>query len=402
MVASNSESQRRLDEAIERADDLLLTSLKADERRRGRRRVVFISLAILSLGGVVMSVLLCLVFLGPGAEPQSATQHGIATRVALMLDNPEDAGRLTEEGWTLWQRQQFDVAAGKFEQAVKLDPKNVAAWNGLGWSSFNGGNQAEAEKAFQKVISLEPNHPAALNGLGQLGLAQRNYKEAEKYLLKAAAQAQAAWYGLAKLYLLTGKYEKAAEWAEKIVNTGQADPDIQKLLAAAKKRDLPADLRRLIEPDPNSTQVMRGWQLMNQGRSDEAKAVFAALIAKSPKDANALNGMGWCLLNSGKADEAKAYFEKALAADPEAAGAMNGLARAFNADGNIDRAIKIWQQMVEKYPGPHAGTVGLANAYFEKKEFKKAIPLLEQLAKASPNDEEIKQKLAQARAAAAK
>jgi pentatricopeptide repeat protein len=112
--------------------------------------------------------------------------------------------------------------------------------------------------------------------------------------------------------------------------------------------------------------------------------------------------MGWCLLNSGKADEAKAYFEKALAADPTAAGAMNGLARAFSAEGNTDRAIKIWQQMVEKFPGPHAGTVGLANAYFEKKEFKKAIPLFEQLAKAYPDDEEVKQKLAQAQAAAAK
>jgi predicted Zn-dependent protease len=58
--------------------------------------------------------------------------------------------------------------------------------------------------------------------------------------------------------------------------------------------------------------------------------------------------------------------------------------------------------MVEKFPGPHAGTVGLANAYFEKKEYKKAIPLYEQLAKADPNDEDVKQKLSQAREAAGK
>ena len=40
----------------------------------------------------------------------------------------------------------------------------------------------------------------------------------------------------------------------------------------------------------------------------------------------------------------------------------------------------------------------MANAYFEKGEYRKALPLLEQLAKSYPNDEQVKQKLAQARA----
>jgi tetratricopeptide (TPR) repeat protein len=401
MATKSTPDQKRLDEAIERADDLLVTSLQQDERRRGRRRIVFVSLGILTLGGMAMSVVLYLALVAPVSEQQTpVTQKG--TQVARALDDPEDAGRLAQEGWNLWQHQQVNEAAGKFEKAVKLDPKNVAAWNGLGWASFSGGNQQEAQKAFEKVIALEPNHPAALNGLGQVSLSQRRYKDAEKYLLKSAPHASAAWYGLAKVYLLTGKYDEAAKWAEKIINSGQADPEIHKLLAAAKKRDLPADLRRMIEPDPNAIQVMRGWQLMNQGRSADAKALFAALLAKSPKDANALNGMGWCLLNSGAASEAKGYFEKAIAADPSAAGSMNGLARVLSSEGNTEAAIKIWQKMVEKFPGPHAGTVGLANAYFEKKEYKKSIPLYEQLAKADPNDEDVKQKLAQAREAAGK
>ena len=246
-----------------------------------------------------MSVVLYLALVAPVSEQQTTVTNK-GTQVAAVLDDSDDAGRLAQEGWNLWQHQQINEAAGKFEQAVKLDPKNVAAWNGLGWASFSSGNQQESERAFRKVIALEPNHPAALNGLGQLSLNQRQYKDAEKYLLKAAPQASAAWYGLAKVYLLTGKYDDAAKWAEKIINSGHADPDIRKLLAAAKKHDLPVELRRMIEPDPNAIQVMRGWQLMNQGRSAEAKALFTAILAKTPKDANALNGMGWCLLNSGE------------------------------------------------------------------------------------------------------
>ena len=184
--------ESRLDEAIERADQLLVTSLKQDEHRRCRRRVVFISLGIVVLGGLFMSAILCFVLLVP-KSPTVATNvrgksSGAATEdtttlknqrpiesTALALNDPDAAGRLSAEGWSLWQKQAFDDAAAKFDEAVKLDPKNVSAWNGLGWASFNGGNYGPAEKAFRKVISLEPAHPAALNGLGQLALLQHKY-----------------------------------------------------------------------------------------------------------------------------------------------------------------------------------------------------------------------------------
>jgi tetratricopeptide (TPR) repeat protein len=409
--------ESRLDEAMERADQLLVTSLKKDERLRGRRRVLLIALGVVIAGGLVMSLILCLVFLnsgtdaqkpsaplqGPAAQTGQEPRHSQAAQTkTVAFNNADDAGRLSAEGWSLWQKQDVNAAAAKFEQAVKLDPKNVGAWNGLGWASFSASNFEAANKAFHKAIALEQKHPAALNGLGQVALSQRKYAEAEKYLLQAAPQASAAWYGLTKVYLLTGKYEKAAKWAEKIIQSGEADPDVQRLLAAAKKRDLPADLRKMIEPDPHGTSVARAWQLMNQGRSDDAKALFKEVLLKDPRYAAALNGMGWCLLNAGNLDEAKTYFQKTLAVEPLAGGSLNGLARVYSAQGETEQAIKIWQKMVDKIPGPHAGTAGLADAYFEKKEYKKAVPLLEQLAKANPNDEEVKHKLELARTGEAK
>ncbi len=241
--------ESRLDEAMERADQLLVSSLKQEERRRGRR-LLYIALGILVVGGVTMSLILCVVFLNPGtnAQVRSPSEKNLAAQAVekpraaqsaqtktVAFDNADDAGRLTAEGWSLWQKQDVNAAAAKFEQAVKLDPKNVSAWNGLGWSSFNASNFEAANKAFHKCIALEPKHPAALNGLGQVALQQRQYAEAEKYLLKAAPQASAAWYGLTKVYLLTGKYEKAAKWAEKIIKSGQADPDMSVIAGSGKK-----------------------------------------------------------------------------------------------------------------------------------------------------------------------
>lgn len=159
-----------------------------------------------------------------------------------------NASQLTQEGWQLWQARQMEQAAEKFNQAVKLAPNDAHAWNGLGWALFNSGKSPEAQKAFQKAISLDPNHPAALNGLGQVCLSQRNYADAESYLLKAAPTAPAAWYGLARLYLLQGKFEKAEEWARKVVASGQGDASAHKMLQAAREKTLGDELRLMIEP----------------------------------------------------------------------------------------------------------------------------------------------------------
>jgi tetratricopeptide (TPR) repeat protein len=386
---SNAE-QARLDEAVRRADELLVSSLKSDERRRSRRKIALgVALVGLGIAAAAVVVAFCVSFVRLDST-------------AIAGDSEEKAAELSAEGWQLWQKRELKPAIEKFDAAVKLDSKNSNAWNGLGWANFNNGNTDAAQKAFKKVIALEPKHPAALNGLGQIALSQRNYREAEDYLLKAAPQAPAACYGLAKLYLLTGKYDQAEKYAQKILAEGETDPFAQAMLKAAQAKKLPAVLREQIEPNPVQAEVGRAWGMINQGRHGEAKAILTALLTKNPKDANALNGMGWCLLTEGDLDGAKPYFERAVAADPNAAGAMNGLARVLYAKSDAEGAIKIWKEMVEKLPGVHAGTVGLADAYFEKGDYDKALPLLEKWVAADPQNEQAQNKLKLAREKAKK
>ena len=384
--AGSPSEQARLDEAIERADELLISSLQSDERRRVRRRKI-----LFLVGGLAMFATISLLI-------------GLSMQGQLALNNSAPAGKsgqFTQQGWQLWKRGEFSGAAAKFEQAVELAPKNASAWNGLGWSRFNGGEYDDANKAFRKVLALERKHPAALNGLGQLALLQRNYKEAEKYLLAAAPQASAAWWGLTRLYLLQGKFDQARKWAKKIVDSGNTDPSANEMLKAAEAKQLSPELRQKIEPpeksDRTSTDVLRGWQLFRQGRSNEARDIFEAALAGDPDNGAALNGMGWCLLVGGETAKAKPYFEKVIAANGNASGALNGLARVLKAEGDLDGAIKLWQDMVERFPGPHAGTSGLAGAYYEKGEYKKSVALYEELVRAYPDNEDYRSRLATAK-----
>jgi tetratricopeptide (TPR) repeat protein len=174
---------------------------------------------------------------------------------ARQLSQQNAARQWTQEGWQLWQAQKLDQAAAKFRQAVQLVPNNADAWNGLGWATFNAGESQEAEQAFQKALSLDTNQPGALNGLGQIYLSQRKYDQAETYLLRAAPQAPAAWHGLTRLYLLEGKFDQAESWAQKLVDSGQADDFVRQMLKAAEEKHLNEGLRVKIEPPQPAKEI---------------------------------------------------------------------------------------------------------------------------------------------------
>ncbi len=177
-----------------------------------------------------------------------ASQKAGRTGISQSESATGNVSQLTQEATQLWQSGRYAEAISKFESALKVDPNNSIAWNGLGWASFNSGKPAEAEQAFQKVIELEPEHPAALNGLGQLYLSQRKYAEAEPYLLKASPTASAAWFGLARLYLLQDKFEEAEKWAQAIDDSGQGSEFSRAMLRAAKDKKVSNALRLGIEP----------------------------------------------------------------------------------------------------------------------------------------------------------
>jgi tetratricopeptide (TPR) repeat protein len=184
----------------------------------------------------------------PNFVKARAQAQANARQAAMRTAGNPSAAQLVQEGWQLWQQHKLAEAEKKFQQAVALAPDDADAWNGLGWSQFNAGNSAAAETAFQKAVRLEPLPPGAWNGLGQIYLSQGKFTVAETYLLKAAPQAPAAWFGLARLYLLQGKFADAEKWAQKIVDSGQADETTRKMLEAAKSKNLNDGLRLMLEP----------------------------------------------------------------------------------------------------------------------------------------------------------
>jgi tetratricopeptide (TPR) repeat protein len=416
-IASSESEEARLEIALHDPDRLLTDSLRVDERRRRVRRLVRVTLFV---GGILMGTTLIAVLAGwlALAEPPDSARQGDLSgtkpaRAARSQPGDEDARieraeELAAQGWQLWQEQKMRDAATVFEQAVELDAENANIWNGLGWARFGGGDSEAAVEAFEKAVELEPSHPAALNGLGQVYFNWADLEKAKKYLAKAAPKAPAAYYSLARAHLLTGDYEKALTWTRKALRQQPGDETLKAMVAAARKKELPDELRKQIEPagkpeSPSAVQAAAtGWQQFNQGKYRSAERNFRRALAKDPENLAAMNGLAFILLNSGKSAEAKQYFEKCLKLEPDAAGPMNGLARCLKEEGKVDEAIAVWEKMYGKHPGPNAAAAGLAQAYLEQKEYAKALPYFEELVKAAPDNEEFRNGLDAAKRGAEK
>ena len=110
-----------------------------------------------------VSWLTSLIVASPKIGPRLPIRSSLRRLIPPM---PKKASQLSQEGWQQWAQQNYSGAATKFEEAVKLDPRNSNAWNGLGWASFSGGKNDRAREAFLAVLKLEPKHPAAPERLG--------------------------------------------------------------------------------------------------------------------------------------------------------------------------------------------------------------------------------------------
>ncbi|KAI9838601.1 MAG: hypothetical protein M1819_004915 [Sarea resinae] len=225
------------------------------------------------------------------------------------LGDPFGEGmRILEEGGNL------SLAALAFEAAVQKDPEHVEAWSMLGSAQAQNEKETPAIRALEEALKIDPSNLAALMGLAvsytNEGYDSTAYRTLERWLatkyptLIPSSSLPTSTDPLHQDMGFTDRHALHEKVTELYISAAQLSPDGDHM-----------------DPD-----VQVGLGVLFYGAEEYEKAVdcFSAALASSEAGASTeksqlhllWNRLGATLANSGRSEEAIAAYEKALVLRP--------------------------------------------------------------------------------------
>lgn len=250
----------------------------------------------------------------------------------------------------------YDLSFDFFRDAIRLDDKNDAAKLGFSEALALKGNDllvkdqgGQAKGLFQEAIKYNPKNSAAYFGLGEV------YSESDQQSEAIAAYEKSLENdkGLTEIYVPLGiLYYQAGDLKK-------ADELLTKALAAA--------------PNNPETQFFLGLIRAAQGDNDIALAAFTKASTLDPTYADAYFNVGETLMRLKRANEAIPQYQKAMSLRPNYLDAMIGLGEALNDAGKYTDAVEQLKTAAKLKNDNWETFAALGDAYRGAGDFNNAI-----------------------------
>jgi protein O-GlcNAc transferase len=144
-----------------------------------------------------------------------------------------------ESGIHLFEKRDFQAAAGEFRTCVDSEPGNPSCWYWLGESNLSSGRYNDAAAALQRAVNLQADFAGAYRSLGlaalQLGEFSRAYQSWRAATALDPKDVKSKYY-LGRLLLQADKPARAAEWLRKAAAERPDDVEVKTFLALAEER----------------------------------------------------------------------------------------------------------------------------------------------------------------------
>jgi len=295
------------------------------------------------------SAALRLAFAQASPEARAALVHELEQR---LRDRAADPGEWALLGDWLLQLRRLVEAEGAYREALKHQPLQARAQEGLGLVLLQSGRLEEAFLHLETANKAEPNSADILVhwGLvdlewGNLGAAARKFERA----LERDNQNAHAWHNLGLVALKQGHAIASIHHLERAVALKPDHGLAYSNLALAYRQAERADdaltaARRATELKLGNARVwvILGDMLINAGRFAEAEEAFQQGLALEPHSAAVYIGLGKLYAASGRPGEARSAYEQALSLSPGQADARGGLAQ-------LDLLLARWNTGWELY-----------------------------------------------------
>lgn len=232
----------------------------------------------------------------------------------------------------------WDAAYREYAAALALDPTDAEAALGLVRTAAAAHTEPSAMAALDAAIRSHPEATAARIARSKMLAATGAFAaaiDAAKETVALRPADATALEHLASLYADVGDPGGLATAVAALRLSSPAGRATAYYQAAADflRGDLPAaeqSVRRAITIDPAYAPArnLLGAILANLGRTDEARAAFAAALRADPQDPTTYANQGRLELSTGHPDVAAGLFAEALSLDPSSEAARSGLTEA--------------------------------------------------------------------------
>ncbi len=202
-------------------------------------------------------------------------------------------------------RQDYEHALPAFVAVVERKPRDVDAWNFIGFSDRMLGLYTEATLAFSEALYLAPAETAPHRYLGELYTEIGDLAKARGQLAAIATQC------------------------------GTQCPDYQDLAFALASIAVGDEAQSGQPVDPNYAAAVRSIKHKDFVRGLD---LLTEVVARNPKDADAWNYTGFANRMIGRFPEAFAAYQQALAINPNHLGAHEYLGELFVQTGDLAKA----------------------------------------------------------------
>jgi tetratricopeptide (TPR) repeat protein len=241
---------------------------------------------------------------------------------------------LAGRGEAYRQAADFDHAIADFDQALRLNPRDLVALNGRGLAYLNQDKVDLALADFNAAIRVNPDDGDAFDHRGYIERTQRNYDAAiadESQAIELEPNAALSWANRGYDYAAKHQWDSAiADFDDALSRAsdygfalqGRADAERGKGDAKAAIKDYDAVLS-----DPHGANALA-----------DAEAVVAL---SAPGDPEALNTRCWVrgVLDT-ELPAALADCQQSIAARPNSAETLDSLAFIYFRQGRFDEAVK--------------------------------------------------------------
>ena len=253
-------------------------------------------------------------------------------------DNPQ-AYDFYLRGRSYTRQQNVEFALQMFEQAVKLDPNFALAHAGIAnvcgiIHEFREQHPKWIERglaACNKALTLEPSLPEALASRARLFYAEKAFDDAVRYAwlaIERKGDCEHAFNILGRSYFASGRYQEAADLAERAIEANGDDYNVFiPYTLSVKRLGLKETERKYQErfalalekqleqvPEDVRARILIAGTYANLGNIEDSMRHLDTAVALRPNDTNVLYNAACTLGVLQKKAEALAMLRKALAA----------------------------------------------------------------------------------------